>query len=260
VGGSAFQSRDPMTSKVEPYWVTAGCKFKREWTACVHRLIEYAVLDTDLDTRLELWVLDNVFAHHHDPAGKMAVLDPGGGFGSVQVRMNSGVGKKPTRGFHLVSKDRSISTDFSWTKLRGTPDECLPIEDGHQQDACRDAVSDTVLEFRRATPPVCALCGTSGPCEFHVDHFPVMFIDIFLGWKAGFTGSLETVDAGIGRRFADPATAASFKAFHDPRADFRLVCRPCHDRQKKGPARKRPTPATTTVASSHISAADAASL
>jgi 5-methylcytosine-specific restriction endonuclease McrA len=225
----------------QPFWKRSGFPTRKKYEARVRDIANTAVLDADLENVTAAWILTHVLAYHHSHTEKLATLDPGGGFGTVQVRLNVKKGSPPTRGFYLVSKDRTVTTDFSWSKLKGNPHKCKPVVEDHINAAARAVANVSASEFRReqlrrGIVPQCALCGTLTP-HFEADHHPTMFIDIYLQWRQVFPGDLTTMDVGIGRAFADPATAADFRGHHDARASFRLLCGHCHKVQPKGPKR-----------------------
>ena len=143
---------------------------------------------------------------------------------------------KKNKGFYVVYAD-GTREDFSYLKCFSKPS---PLQDFKK--ACRSAVVDSVLDFKRKffmeATPTCAITGrTITPDCCHVDHAPPWTFDkiasAFMEEKRGLEFTID--DSRPDRRFLLPAVADLFRKFHDARAVLRMTSPEANLRQRRKP-------------------------
>lgn len=157
---------------------------------------------------------------------RSAGIKIGAGVAAIFVRRNPEY--KTNRGFWILRVD-GTETDFSFY-------ECLSPSDPLKKfkTACRNAVRDMMVEFRRDNLRPDSVCPYTGeplhPQNTHVDHEPPMTFDRIVSEFVESRGvDVRRVklsghrDGVIGDAFADRRFAADFLDFHNHRANLRLV-------------------------------------
>lgn len=163
------------------------------------------------------------------------------GVGVASIKRSGGW--HATRGvqsFVAVRTD-GTSTSFSFTHCIYPPSERTRIA-----SACRQAVFDDVGDFKRAAfdGNETLICPVSGVeitlADSHVDHDRE--VASFDALVTGFLASEASAPVIAGyrdnepfTRFADPAVAERFRAYHNRHASLRVISARANRRDKKGP-------------------------
>jgi len=156
----------------------------------------------------------------------------GGGVRAIRADLNTHW--KPYKMFTLIRAD-GTETDFSYRAC------VYPTSaDADFRKACRHAVVEDVLEFKRSAFDAQAneyneiRCAVSGVMvawdEAHVDHAPPWtfkaIVDAFVDELAIDVSAVQLAgraDNEFQRRFVDAELAARFRRFHNARARLRIV-------------------------------------
>jgi len=168
-----------------------------------------------------------LLARHPRAAEKIGL-----GVRAIRVDANSVWGGSPM--LTIVRTD-GTTTDFSYMKCI-----CTPSARGRLQAACRRAVVEDVLAFKReyfrchadeANRVLCPLSGKRlGWTEVHVDHAPPWafrrIVDAFVerhDMQPSAVAILGAADGQVEPRLADRELADQFRCFHASVAHLRVV-------------------------------------
>lgn len=99
------------------------------------------------------------------------------------------------------------------------------------KDACRYAISDQIISFRKRQNGRCWICLNKNACE--VDHYPTSFSTIFNDFFKSNT-NIELYEAGNYHRWKMSADKElNWQSYHAKRARYRHLCTRCHSNYSK---------------------------